>query len=1089
MCRLVIFVGSCIKCGGYFTWDDLTQELPCLEAKNTGIFGYCLRGAFTDQHQSDQECDACACAKDQDEGFSELNTTTYSVTGSTSGKKSQSLADNDYLGSPISGCFTGDSLALSSSDPRLADHMRYLVDHLSSELMAKHLDEAVVLHLGSVMPKLLRAFALGLGQDASSSLHRDVMVFIHKSDKLIATRFEEQNIERSNELSGEEPGAHPNMALDRWLGFSDEDGYEELPAVHHGDSSDPSIAEDEFRILEMEQYVNVVFQHRTYRWLVAQLQREILLSRANPDTLDTIRDEILRLAPLNGHVTRRKAPVSVCVTYMVQWDIMKFFRGQEYKIPNHKAISGAVILTGSYIDAQAVTCFDYMSQTWPLTGPRTLELVQQLVQTPGETIQFEVSEPCILELTANMRYGALEVQVVGLADFVAEIGEQLSWMGAALQLSPSETQITECTPKTSLSKSSGDGPSDIHCKISFEAASYPKASGSTKGQCWHRLFSRPVVANGFPIPRRPRPNTGLEMSLPLIAALSRARYVNSFRSKTVLKGFSTMLVPTGISEGVVYWHMMTSKHIDQRISYLDCDAEVADVLKSEVASARHILGWCEEAIVDIGTHTANYKVHRSQLPRAKTNCALEKIEVTGGQFITGTAGFVLGRREKPACITRHGYFRKLQWIASKYIVFWDDEEKRGWLVNGASALLHLLRAHLASCQETFGSEFLMKPGDLVVDGNGGTMDAMGALRTLTNKENRALGLYMDKTEVSSSKKGNGNSGISVTENYYCLQDEVEQIYNTLEILIDYQAEVESRSGLKIDFRPRQYLDGWDFRDIVADGDPMYPRVATLGYFGKGWVDLIRSLRAITIFGKGFGELIRPRPLLSSSGNQGGCPWATLPRGSYYLAACMSDIRGIVERHDGDTAVNPVQICDDLLWPVKPSTFQSCPCGTGKSNLGVGRHCEPVQALLPPSFRSKLKSKPPVSLKERGAIIFGKSRSIGWFYGDYGDPVKESNTSESIGDNGSGSLSMRDDSSTQLSPSNCSTASNPRSILAVPSSGRMASTASSPLSSTSAQSKISKGGPKLGTPTELYAGVKRDIQSSLSTAAKRMKRTG
>ncbi|KAK8134140.1 hypothetical protein PG984_006152 [Apiospora sp. TS-2023a] len=72
MCRMVIFTGSCLKCGRYFTWTDLTQELPCLEAKNTGVFGYCQRGAYTDEHQFDQECDACA--EDEDEGVGDVDT-------------------------------------------------------------------------------------------------------------------------------------------------------------------------------------------------------------------------------------------------------------------------------------------------------------------------------------------------------------------------------------------------------------------------------------------------------------------------------------------------------------------------------------------------------------------------------------------------------------------------------------------------------------------------------------------------------------------------------------------------------------------------------------------------------------------------------------------------------------------------------------------------------------------------------------------------------------------------------------------------------------------------------------------------------
>lgn len=69
MCRLVVFVGSCPRCEGYFTWSDLTQELPCLESKNIGLFGQCHRGVFVDQHPFDQECDPCAA---EDEGVGDV---------------------------------------------------------------------------------------------------------------------------------------------------------------------------------------------------------------------------------------------------------------------------------------------------------------------------------------------------------------------------------------------------------------------------------------------------------------------------------------------------------------------------------------------------------------------------------------------------------------------------------------------------------------------------------------------------------------------------------------------------------------------------------------------------------------------------------------------------------------------------------------------------------------------------------------------------------------------------------------------------------------------------------------------------------
>jgi hypothetical protein len=68
MCRHVEFSGSCTRCGGYFTWEELSQSLSCLEAKNVGIFGGCKRGAHIETHTFDQECPPCAELSNADEG-------------------------------------------------------------------------------------------------------------------------------------------------------------------------------------------------------------------------------------------------------------------------------------------------------------------------------------------------------------------------------------------------------------------------------------------------------------------------------------------------------------------------------------------------------------------------------------------------------------------------------------------------------------------------------------------------------------------------------------------------------------------------------------------------------------------------------------------------------------------------------------------------------------------------------------------------------------------------------------------------------------------------------------------------------------
>ncbi|EJP66529.1 hypothetical protein NHJ13051_001947 [Beauveria bassiana] len=66
MCRMIVFAGTCTRCNEAHTWEDLSQALLCLEAKNNGGIGDCANGVNIEQHKFDQECDRCS---QEDEGL------------------------------------------------------------------------------------------------------------------------------------------------------------------------------------------------------------------------------------------------------------------------------------------------------------------------------------------------------------------------------------------------------------------------------------------------------------------------------------------------------------------------------------------------------------------------------------------------------------------------------------------------------------------------------------------------------------------------------------------------------------------------------------------------------------------------------------------------------------------------------------------------------------------------------------------------------------------------------------------------------------------------------------------------------------
>ncbi|KAL6908620.1 hypothetical protein GGI43DRAFT_420352 [Trichoderma evansii] len=680
-------------------------------------------------------------------------------------------------------------------------------------------------------------------------------------------------------------------------------------------------------------------------WLLGRLHRELLLSWSNQDVRESLKKDILGGLP--SELYARKPVKKAVAVYHVDWNPFKFFEEQNYDDSYSSVIFNVITLTGSCVDAQAISCSEYMEQMWPQTGISTLRLIQKLIST-YHTKKVTLNVLDGLLLWASIVDSKVVIEALGVPHFVAEVGEQIAWLGAALQSSPLYPEVVYCTPfiDKKVLRYGDEIALSVHCYIKFKFQYCESANGNTNGRCWHSMFNGAVIVRGFPILKRLASDTGLEMPLNMMTALVRTRYVNSFNSKTYIKGFSSI-------------------HPDDHISYMDCSVNHADVKLSELESTRHVIGWCSEAVTTAGTLEAPYSVKKSGLPFSRCDLSLNKIEITAGRVVSGTAKFTIGSKDSPVHVSNSGYLAKMKWISSKYFILWDEEDKRGWLVDGARALLHSLRASLEHSKQTFGSAFLLDPTHLTdCHDQSQTSSAMGVL---IDQSNRDLKLYVDRTEVFDEEIEDGDEirTISVKKKiYYRLEDEVEHIYNTMEKLVVYETDGEHKKGIQIKCRPRRILEGWDFNDLISGSDPVFRRACTLPTIGKGWVDFVRGIHASTLFGRGFGDLIQPKAAP--------CPfWSRLPTKKYYLAT------------HGEPTSNPRKLCDNVLWHMKQSSFQLCPCVKDKTS----KHHDPVQALFPFKFKASLAKKRLEYLEADGAVIFGHSRNIHWHWKDSGDPVE------------------------------------------------------------------------------------------------------
>lgn len=335
----------------------------------------------------------------------------------------------------------------------------------------------------------------------------------------------------------------------------------------------------------------------------------------------------------------------------------------------------------------------------------------------------------------------------------------------------------------------------------------------------------------------------------------------------------------------------------------------------------------------------------------------------------GGANAAINVKEKPFWLERENdYPSLLKWISLQPIIFYDSSHRRAWLVDGASALLHLVRMSLHLDENEVESTFdwMFDPSTLQGDWSA-FAGRQAALRTLKNWDNLNMNLYVTSQKVV---------GGEIKTEYATLETRVLKIMHCLEILVDRQVKVASQDGLVIPqaFDTQRTVVGFDTLDILNPLGPILPRIQQLNASGYGWRDLVSAMGITTIFGSDFGDLIRPGEPSSV------CPnWRSLPSGSDYLAASHSTLKMLHERRL--TRMWPGlaigEVTEKIIWLSATQLSEPCNCLASQGHQAA-HICQmsPVQYLMSKklrNLRSASRSMTPVDISRispEGAVIFG-----------------------------------------------------------------------------------------------------------------------
>ncbi|KAH8887912.1 hypothetical protein GQ53DRAFT_272153 [Thozetella sp. PMI_491] len=841
------------------------------------------------------------------------------------------------------------------------------------------------------MPSMLQVFARKLGGEATPQVYRDIMRFVYKHRRDIASRFQNNATEAADEVDETRVQSEDNMPLGEKIGnwlpnveLSDDEPTEPTEPPHVDHSGDDEQLEDDRSqddlLPEQAVYREVITNSSAYTWLLSAMRRQLLFSVPGSPShrMADISSTIFSHEAFN-RVSRKTAPPSCSVVFVVVWDPIAFFRDQGFDQEPRSAVETALTLTGIPTEVEALGCGDYLRRTWPQSGQAFLELLRAVLSSEAR-VWHNVQLGDGTTIQASAQKPEFVVNATGPPDTVVEIGEQLAWVASAFRLS--DHRVASVTPSVRRVLRTGQTSSSVSMTVELAFFVQPEEKKRENGDCWQTLFSASSAVQGYPTRQRPGPVNGLEMDVGLMAALVETGRITTFKGRPFIKGFCTMLFAVNHVRGLVLWHVLANEdgryieYHDPRVPSFSQDSAEMESIPSipELKKARHVVGWCSSATSEVGRSTANFSIRGSNLGSPGAEFAFEKVTVGGGQFATVSTTIALANRHRPPQ-PRAGddYIRKLRMLCAIYVVLFDVEERRAWLVDGASALLHLLRKSLLVDQSN-GLNLLHQHEHIQDQDQNADMGLpSGALRTLQSY--RDLTIYENAPDITietKTKPSGETEEVTITKRtWYRVKDRVGELYSNLEEIIAHQTDLSSQNGVgfKVRRSPRRQLEGFDFLDLASSAAPIWPKTATLKTTGWGWVDLARALHAITLFGRGFGSLLRPEndDSINPGGTGAACPaWTEMPSGHDHLGVSTVMLRVLLDSK-GDRTQTPWRLTDNIYLHTPDMSFEPCDCiASGSQN-----QCDRVQSLLPLTFlyvfRSFLFASPVIFLIQAASL--------------------------------------------------------------------------------------------------------------------------
>ena len=444
----------------------------------------------------------------------------------------------------------------------------------------------------------------------------------------------------------------------------------------------------------------------------------------------------------------------------------------------------------------------------------------------------------------------------------------------------------------------------------------------TQVSCWHALFHGSVLARGFPIPLKPGPGQmssfghaaksdcqtfqGIEIPYDVMTSLARVWYPVEFRGGIVLKGFSTMLVPTQHKDDSIQWHFMSNDG-NKRLPVTAIEGDFCKINDPEVLrEKRAFLGFCGKMKVLLGTQEADYQ---SICDSPFTITSKRRLELSGVMASLALTGHGLGPTisgnfvfSKNQAITRdlvsQDYVVMLEHMKERPMILYDVDAKKSWFVSTLSVVLHMMHilARRRPSLVTFQDDQIQIPfADASYDGGQAAWDAIF-------KNDRSL---LELHAVPDGKP-------------FKLMDLVKSIWANLESAI---AKVEERRPSGIRFERPRTIRAFELMDIILSKPSSRLKEHCVESSGGGWELLTEDI--ITLCCSKLGDIMKP-DVHQHQHFQMCSTWASIPPMEDYMLASAAALR-YVSQDQCNAGADYVRLTDELRLYPRPKYV---PCRPG-----------------------------------------------------------------------------------------------------------------------------------------------------------------